>query len=97
MDEPLRKATSKNLAFFVTVYPSRGATSTAKLSIEIIQKGRTLGRTSYDLPAPDAQGRIQYASAVPIEKFGPGDYELKITVQEAQAKVTRSEKFTITP
>lgn len=97
MDEPLRKATSKNLAFFVTVYPSRGAASTAKLLIEITQKGRTLGQTSYDLPAPDAQGRIQYASAVPIEKFGPGDYELKVAVQEAQTKVTRSEKFTITP
>jgi VWFA-related protein len=95
MGEPVRKSASKNLAFFVTVYPPRGTTSAAKLKIEITQKGRTLGQSSNDLPAPDADGRIQYASAVPIDKYAPGDYELKVTVQDARDTVTRSEKFTI--
>lgn len=97
MGEPVRKSVSKNLAFFVTVYPPRGATSATKLKIEIKQKGRTLGQSSNDLPAPDADGRIQYASAVPIDKYAPGDYELLITVQDARDTVTRSEKFTIAP
>ncbi|HEX8922684.1 MAG TPA: hypothetical protein VF766_14510, partial [Pyrinomonadaceae bacterium] len=61
------------------------------------QRGSTLGQTSYDLPAPDAAGRIQYASAVPIDKFKPGDYELKLTVEDAHGKATRAERFTITP
>jgi VWFA-related protein len=97
MSEPVRKSVSKNLAFFVTVYPARGSAAAAKLKLEITRQGRTVGQASFDLPAPDAEGRIQYASAVPIEKFGPGDYELKVTVQDAQDKTTRAEKFTITP
>jgi VWFA-related protein len=97
MGEPVRKSAGKNLAFFVTVYPPRGVASAAKLKIEITQKGRTLGQSSNDLPAPDADGRIQYASALPIDKYAPGDYELKVTVQDAHDTVTRTEKFTITP
>lgn len=97
MGEPVRKSVSKNLAFFVTIYPPRGAASAAKLKIEITQNGRTLGQSSNDLPAPDADGRIQYATAVPLDKYAPGDYELKITVQDARDTVTRAEKFTIAP
>jgi VWFA-related protein len=97
MGEPVRKSAGKNLAFFVTVYPPSGAASAAKLKLEITQRGRTLGQSSNDLPAPDADGRIQYASAVPIDKYAPGDYELKVTVQDARDTVTRSEKFTIAP
>jgi hypothetical protein len=98
MGEPVRKSAGNKLAFFVTAYPPRGAAgSAAKLKIEIRQKGRTLGQSSNDLPAPDADGRIQYASAVPIDKYAPGDYELRVTVQDARDTVTRAEKFTIAP
>ena len=97
LGEPVRKSVSKNLAFFVTTYPARGAASTPKLKIEITQQGRTLGQSTNDLPAPDADGRIQYASALPIDKYAPGDYELKVTVSDARDTVTRSEKFTIAP
>ncbi|HEX8293014.1 MAG TPA: VWA domain-containing protein [Pyrinomonadaceae bacterium] len=97
MGEPVRKAAGKNLAFFVTAYPARGAAAAAKLKIEIAQRGRTLGQSSNDLPPPDADGRIQYASAVPIDKYAPGDYELKVTVSDARDAVTRTEKFTIAP
>ncbi|HYG81131.1 MAG TPA: VWA domain-containing protein, partial [Pyrinomonadaceae bacterium] len=95
MDEPLRKRESKNLAFFVTVYPPRGSTSPTKLKLEIMQKGRALGRTSYDLPEPDATGRIQYASAFPIDKYQPGEYELKVTVENGQSTASSTERFTI--
>jgi VWFA-related protein len=98
MDEPLRKSASKNLAFFVAVYPPQGSAAAAtKLKLEIIQRGRVLGQTSSDLPAPDPSGRIQYASAIPIDKYKPGDYELKVTVQDAQGTAIRTEHFTITP
>ncbi|HEV2862182.1 MAG TPA: VWA domain-containing protein [Pyrinomonadaceae bacterium] len=97
MNEPVRKAASKNLAFFVTVYPPHASATPAKLKLEIMQAGRTLGQASYDLPAPDAYGRVQYATAVPIDKFGPGDYELRVTVHDARDTATRTEKFTIAP
>ena len=97
MDEPVRKRESKNLAFFVTVYPPQGSQAATKLKLELMQKGRTLGRASYDLPAPDATARIQYASAFPIDKYQPGEYELKVTVENGQSTATRSERVRITP
>ncbi len=98
MGEPVRKSAGNKLAFFVTAYPPRGASAAAtKLLIEIRQKGRTLGQSSNDLPAPDADGRVQYASALPIDKYAPGDYELRVTVSDARDTVSRSENFTIAP
>lgn len=97
MSEPLRKSSSKNLAFFVTVYPPQGSAFATKLKLEILQQGRLLGQTSTDLPAPDSAGRIQYASAIPIDKYRPGDYELRVTVQNGQSTASRAEHFTITP
>lgn len=96
MGEPVRKAASKNLAFYVAVYPARGAAAApAKLKLEITQNGRAVGQSTTDLLAPDADGRIQYATAVPLDKYAPGDYELKVTVTDARDTVTRSEKFKI--
>ncbi|HEX8772622.1 MAG TPA: VWA domain-containing protein [Pyrinomonadaceae bacterium] len=97
MNEPLRKSAIKNVAFFVTVYPPQGSASATKLKLEIVQGGKVLGQTSTELPAPDSSGRIQYASAIPIDKYKPGDYELRVTVQNGQSTASRAEHFTITP
>ncbi|HEX8474514.1 MAG TPA: VWA domain-containing protein [Pyrinomonadaceae bacterium] len=97
MEEPLSKTVSKNLAFFVTVYPAEGASAAPKLRLEILKGGRALAKLPLELPVPDATGRIQYASAIPIDKFQPGNYELKLTAEDAQSTVTRSEQFTIVP
>lgn len=97
MGEPVRKSATKTLAFFVTAYAPRGSNSTTHLKMEVVQQGRALGQTSYDLPAPDASGRVQYAGAIPIDKYKPGDYELRVTVNDAQTTATRTERFIITP
>jgi hypothetical protein len=97
MGEPVRKSASKTLAFFVTAYAPKSSASTTHLKMEVVQQGRALGQTSYDLPAPDASGRIQYAGAIPIDKYKPGDYELRVTVNDAQSTAARTESFTITP
>ncbi|HEY0379796.1 MAG TPA: VWA domain-containing protein [Pyrinomonadaceae bacterium] len=95
LDEPLSKAAAKNLAFFVTVYPAAGAASRPQLRMEILRGGRAVAQLPLELPAPDQAGRIQYASAIPIEKFQPGDYELKLTADDGQNTATRSTHFTI--
>lgn len=97
LDEPLSKAASKDLALFATIYPPKGTTSGMKLRLEVMQGSHTLGHASYDLPAPDQTGRIQYASAIPIDKYQPGDYELRLTVEDAKGTVTQSAHFTIKP
>src|SRR5437773_242342 len=77
--------------------PAPGDTSATKLSLEIAKNGRTVGQLSYDLPAADQNGRIQYASAIQLDKFQPGDYDLRVSVQNANRRATSSTPFTISP
>jgi VWFA-related protein len=95
LDEPVRKSAVKELAFLLTVYAPRGSTSAPRLTVEIRQGARTLGKSSPDLPAPGASGRIQFASTVPVEQLPPGSYELRVTASDAQGTATRTERFTI--
>ncbi|MBX3278617.1 MAG: VWA domain-containing protein [Acidobacteria bacterium] len=93
LGQPLQKATSKQLAFFFTVWSE--SKETPKLTIEIFQQGQRLAGTAAELSAADANGRIKYASALPLEGFPPGRYELKITVADQQSAVTRATPFTV--
>jgi hypothetical protein len=61
------------------------------MTLEILQNGRQLGTTTGDLPPADERGEIKYAGSFAIDKFTPGIYELKITVNN----ITRSTKFVI--
>jgi len=95
LDEPLRKSTDKQVAFFLTAYIAQNSKAAPKLTLEIFQQRRSLGSVALDLPAPDITGRIQYASALPIDHLQKGDYELKITVSDGLSSAIRSEHFTI--
>lgn len=96
LGEPVPKSANKDLTLFVTIYPPQGENSVPKLNLEIAQSGHPVGQFSYNLPAPDPQGRIQYASVIPLDKFMPGEYELRLTVQDGQKTASRSEHITIT-
>jgi len=95
LGEPLSKSDDKELMLFLTAYAPEALAT--KLSLEIAQNGRTVGQLSYDLPPADQNGRIQYASAIPLEKFQPGKYELKVTVQSAKSRAMNTALFTINP
>ncbi len=95
MGEPLSKASSPNLTFFFSVYGATEPGKTRKATIEVLQGTRALGTASADLAEPDPTGRIQYASAVPIQTFAPGSYELKITVSDGSVSDTREAPFTV--
>jgi len=97
LGESLRKSTAKQIAFFFTAYPAKNATADPKLTIEVRQNGRPIGQTSAELPSADAAGRIQYASALPLDNFSPGVYELRITVKDEHSSVSRSTQFTVEP
>jgi len=83
------------LAFFITVWPPKG--STANLTFVILQGGRGIGKSTAQLPAPDDQGRIKYASSFSLNDFQPGTYELQVIVSDGKNSATRSTNFTLTP
>jgi VWFA-related protein len=97
LSEPVSKAANKQLTFFVTIYTPKGDLSAPRLKLEIERNGRSVGQLSYNLDAPDQTGRIQYASAISLDKFQPGDYEVKLAVQAGSHTATRSEHVRVTP
>jgi VWFA-related protein len=97
LGEPLRKSASPQLAFFFTAWPAKDSAAPLRMTLEILREGHSLGQTSGQLPAPDAQGQIKYASSFPLDKFQPGLYELKVTVGDGRASVSRSTGFAVAP
>jgi VWFA-related protein len=96
LNAPIRKSVSKQLPFFFTIRPAKGgAAPTAEL--EILQSGKPLAKLPLPLPAADASGRIQFASALPLDSLSAGGYELKISVTDAKSAVSRSASFTVEP
>jgi len=97
LGEPLRKSVAKQLAFFFTAWPAQGSTEKLKLTVEVIQNGRSLGQLPAELPAADEQGRVKYASALPLDNFQPGSYELRVTVKDGQSNFSRAAQFSLEP
>jgi hypothetical protein len=96
LDAPIRKSVSKQLPFFFTIRPAKGgAAPTAEL--EILQSGKPLAKLPLPLPAADASGRIQFASALPLDSLSAGGYELKISVTDAKSAISHSAAFTVEP
>lgn len=97
LGEPVSKSKAKQLAFFVTAWPPKGSAAKMQLTFAILQNNRSLGKSSADLPAPDEQGQIKYASSFSLSDFQPGDYELRVMVSDGKNNVTRSTQFTVAP
>jgi VWFA-related protein len=96
LGEPVRKS-AKQMGFYFNVYKANGATEAPKLTLEVLQNNKSVAKVPLKLGAPDAKGRIQYASALPLDSLSAGNYELKISVSDAKSAVSRSVAFTIEP
>ena len=83
------------LAFFLTVWPPKG--STANLTFVVLKNGKSIGKSTAQLPAPDAEGRIKYASSFSLTDFPPGTYQLQVSVSDGKNSATQSTDFTLTP
>ncbi|HEX7330412.1 MAG TPA: VWA domain-containing protein [Pyrinomonadaceae bacterium] len=93
LGEQIDPKTAKQLAYFFTAWPAKGATKPMQVTLEILQNNRPVGKTSGELPPPDERGQIKYASAFPLDKFQPGKFELKVTVSDGVNSVSRSTSF----
>lgn len=92
MGEPV----SKELPFYFIVYPAEGAGAT-EASLELLQNNQPLAQAPLQLAKPDAAGRIQQVSRLPIAALKPGAYELRVTVQQGASRTTRQLVFRVAP
>jgi hypothetical protein len=93
--QPLSKGAEKELAFAFTVYANDQPVQGARL--DLIRGGQPIGSAPLELEKPDAEGRIQQISRLPMDVLEPGSYELRVAVQAGDAVVTRSARVTVVP
>ena len=97
LGEAFKKSQTKQAGFFFVVYPAKGEKVNPEFSLQVRQGSNTVADIPLKLSAPDAQGRIAYASALPIESLNPGTYFLKVAVKDGSNSVSRATQFTIEP
>src|SRR5688572_1834239 len=97
LGEKIDRKAVKQLAYFFTAWPAKGASKPLQVTLEILQNKRTIGKTTGELPPADDRGQIKYASSFPLEKFSPGVFELRVTVSDGANNATRSTTFSVGP
>lgn len=95
LGEKIDRNQTKELAYFFTAWPAKGAAKPMNVTLEILQNNRPVGKTSGQLPAPDANGQIKYASSFSLDKFPAGVFELRVTVSDGHNNVSRSTTFNV--
>ncbi len=91
--EPLRSGRDTELMFYFALYTGPGGAPDATL--EILSSGRSLASVPIALPPPLPDGRVQHVGRLPIDKFPPGTYELRLRLGRGQTEELRNAFFTI--
>lgn len=97
LDDPISRATTPQISAYVVIYPDTNAGGSPTLTVEFTQDGRTIGRATPELPAPDEQGRIAYVASFPSSGFAPGTYELKAIARQGRSQDETRTSFTVVP
>ncbi len=91
LGEPLSKAKYPQITFYFAVFP--GTEKLDAAAVDLMSGGRVLHSFRVPLPAPDAEGKAQFASGIPSQSIPPGDYALRVTVGSGSDAVSRTCSF----
>ena len=94
LNETMRKVKGGTIALFFIVYPEAGV-APPQAVVQYFKDGELAGSANLQLPAADAQGRINYVLSSPMDAMAPGTYEVKVLVKQGAAAVTESVLLTI--
>ena len=95
-DDPFRLGTNRIVPFvgepelaagsplnlFLVVYPHAPDDAKPELTLEFRRDGQLVGRSTPELPAPDADGRIPYIASILAERLTPGLYQVRAVLQQ---------------
>jgi VWFA-related protein len=95
-DDPFRIGTNRivpfvgepKLAFgaplnlFLVAYPHTPDDAKLELTLELRRDGKLVGRSTPELPAPDAGGRIPYIASIAAQGFKPGLYQVRAELHQ---------------
>jgi VWFA-related protein len=95
LNDTIQKATTPKLPVYVVVYPQPGESAPPQMTFEFSSQGKTEGRSAVTLPPADADGRIRFLAPIPIDRFGPGEHQLKVTVRQGSTQAEETAGFTL--
>ena len=97
LGDPISKTATPQISAYVVIYPDAALGGSPSLTVEFTRDGRTIGRATPELPAPDEQGRIAYVASFPSSGFEPGTYEMKAIARQGSSQDESRTSFTVVP
>jgi hypothetical protein len=96
LGQPLRPERSRPLTLFLTAWPAPERPAIDAV-VEVLHDGRRVAGPSPTRLRADASGRVQLASSLPVERFAPGTYELRVRLSDGEDEQTRTAVVPIAP
>jgi hypothetical protein len=91
------KAGQPAMTLYSAVYPVAGSKDPAQIAITLLLGGQPANNATAVLPAPDASGKIPYATALKMDVLPPGTYRFNVGVTQGSSRAEESVSFTIVP
>jgi hypothetical protein len=93
--ETFRKSTDKNLLLHFSAYPAKASKVLVQATVELLQAGKVISKSSGTLGAADTTGRVVYVNSFPMENFGVGQYQLRVTVTDGVSQASSLSSFVV--
>ena len=95
LEGTVEKIEGGGLSFYFVVYPAAGENAKLELAMELSRDGIPIGVVTPELPAPDERGMIQYVASLPLDKFAPGEYQLRTVVRQGESAAAEQTVFMV--
>jgi len=91
------KAGQPAMTLYSAIYPVAGSKEPAQIAITLLLENQPANNATAVLPAPDASGKIPYATALKMDVLPPGNYRFNVGVTQGSSRAEESVAFTIVP
>jgi VWFA-related protein len=91
------KAGQPAMTLYSAIYPVAGSKDPAQIAIALFLGNQPANNATAVLPAPDASGKIPYATALKMDVLPPGTYRFNVGVTQGSSRAEESVSFTIVP